>query len=139
MESVRRLGSGVVWAAVATTSLAGHIGNRCRATKSAFDEDCLCQQHVRRRNVATPLNLHFKHDLIHTTMKAFAISIMLALAGAQVWPASTMNGGIPVAQAPLPTAAPAHPPHLLQRQSDDATSLCGYVSGNGCKVPRPNP
>ena len=69
-------------------------------------------------------------------MQKGLLGMMLTIVAAQEWPISTMNGGIAVIQAPMTTAAPTLFHDLLRRQ-DDATSLCGYVSGNGCESGSP--
>jgi hypothetical protein len=59
--------------------------------------------------------------------------LLLAAADALDLPTQTAMGGIAVAQAtPATTAAPQYVAELLRRQDSDATSLCGYVAGNGC-------
>lgn len=65
----------------------------------------------------------------------FRIAVLLATAAyALDLPAQTSNSGVAVAQAsPATTAAPEPILELLRRQSNDATSLCGYVAGNGCE------
>lgn len=65
-------------------------------------------------------------------MQRAVLGMMLPFVAAQEWPISTMNGGIAVVQAPMTTAAPTAFHEILRRQ--DATSLCGYVHGNGCRL-----
>lgn len=87
-------------------------------------------------NATSRLNFRRVYILIfagvaRAKMQRAVIGMMLPFVAAQGWPTSTMNGGIAVVQTPMTTAAPTAYHEILRRQ--DATSLCGYVHGNGCR------